>query len=129
MRTKPTPTKKRSQRTSASRMTGLRLRPVQAAAFGALCMVAAFGIGLQTAGDVRTYDTSEAAVQETVEHAAPGDVDADGELEISDAMAVLAFADGLSDPMPDELRRADFDGDGQVTTKDVMRVLHALSLR
>ena len=102
-------------------------------AFGAMCAVAAFAIGLETAGDVRPFEATQAALQEGPDgqgHAPlKGDMDLDGELEVEDAMMLLAYVDGLETPSADDIRLGDADGDFRLSTKDVMRVLHALSLR
>ncbi len=128
--TTPTP-KRRGSRATARVATPLP-RVLQSVAFGAMCMLAAFGIGMQTAGDVHTFDTSEAATQVSPPSdiaILKGDVDGDGKMDATDAMAILSFADALEIPTTEQIRRADLDGDGRVTTKDVMRALHALSLR
>ena len=107
-------------------------RAVRSIALGALCSVFAFAAGMQTSGDVQTFEKSQAAVQTDaggVRAVVSGDMDDDGVLEPADAERLLILAEGMETATPKEIHRGDLNGDGRLSTEDVLRVLHALSLR
>ncbi len=99
---------------------------------GLACSLVAFAVGLETAGDVHPFDTSEAAVAvsapERQTAVIRGDIDADYALTVEDAILSLSFAEGLDQPSADDVRRGDMDGDFLLTTKDTLRMLHLLRL-
>ncbi len=110
------------------------MRMLQSIALGTMCSALAFAVGMETAGEVHPFATSEAAVEHTVTPAQPyaavqGDIDHDGELTAKDAMRILDFAAGWDTPTTEEVAAGDADGDFHITLKDVERVLRAVSLR
>ena len=109
-------------------------RLVRTLGFGTLCSLSAFVIGMQTAGEVHTVDTIEAAAQVQSNDSSgrvplKGDIDADGILTVDDALRIHTFTEGYETPTPDDIRRGDMDGDFELTSKDVGRALYALSGR
>ncbi|MBR5769338.1 MAG: dockerin type I repeat-containing protein, partial [Clostridia bacterium] len=54
-----------------------------------------------------------------------GDVDGDGDVTVSDALAALRIAAKLREPNPSELYAGDADGDGGVTVADALAILRA----
>ncbi len=52
-----------------------------------------------------------------------GDVDGDGDVDVSDARAALRAAVGLEKLTSDAEKRADIDGDGKVTVSDAREIL------
>lgn len=97
-----------------------------------LCAVLAFTVGLKTAGEVHTFETSQAADSEEASGqrvVIRGDMSGNGFLDVSDALLLLQVADGLIEPTPEDLRRGDLNGDLRITTEDARRVLHSLTLR
>ncbi len=97
------------------------------ASFTTLCCLLAFVIGLQTSGNVRTFDRTQAAITDS--SALRGDIDGDGTVSVQDAIAILERADGLEVPTSEEIRRGDVDGDYKLTVKDALRVLRSLPTR
>lgn len=95
---------------------------------GMLCAVGAFAMGIQTAGDVHPFATSEAALQEFVRGNA-GDVNDDGKIDADDAYLLYQFAQGLETPSPRQIKTGDTNGDGKLTESDLGYVLRHLSLR
>ncbi len=110
------------------RLSAQTLRTI---ALGTICSIGAFAVGIETAGDVHPFAQSQAAIQELVYDGDPlaGDVNANGNLDAEDAYIILQVAQGLLTPTPNHIRRGDTDGDFQLTTKDLNRVLHLLSTR
>ena len=53
----------------------------------------------------------------------PGDMDGNGEITVSDALAVLRIAARLAPETPEALRIGDMDKDGSITVSDALRVL------
>lgn len=97
---------------------------------GVVCSIGAFAVGMETAGDVSPFGHTEAALELPGSGAViQGDMNGNRSLEAEDASILLQFAEGLETPTPDDVRRGDTDGDGQLTGKDVLRVLHFLSNR
>lgn len=52
-----------------------------------------------------------------------GDVDDDGEVTVTDALAALRIALGITEPEGYQAEAADVDKDGEVTVSDVLRIL------
>ncbi len=97
------------------------------ASFTTLCCLLAFVIGLESAGNVRTFDRTQAALTDTA--SLRGDVDDDGTVDIQDAILVLERADGLETATAEEIRKGDVDGDYKLTVKDALRILRSLPTR
>ena len=57
--------------------------------------------------------------------AVPGDMNGDGEVDISDALYVLRAAMGLLSVDPHQLLACDIDGDGELTVADALQVMRA----
>jgi len=51
-----------------------------------------------------------------------GDINADGVVDMGDALLAEGFALGIQTPTADQKRRADVNGDGQVTGADVQLI-------
>ena len=110
------------------------MRTLQSIALGTVCSALAFAVGMETAGEVHPFATSEAAVEHTDAPAQPyaavqGDIDHDGELTAKDALRILDYAAGWDTPSVEDIKAGDADGDGKLTNKDLQRVLRAVSLR
>ena len=107
-------------------LTGYTLRTV---ALGAFCALGAFAVGIETAGDVRPFVTSEAAIEQFSVETGPllGDANGDGILDPSDAFVVLQASEGIIVPTQDEVLRGDMDGDGRLTRLDLSDILRILS--
>lgn len=91
-----------------------------------------FFLGVQSAGDLQPFSSSEAlepdaSVIDAIHDA--GDVDGNGVLEIRDAILIFEFASDLSSPTASEFAAADLSGDLRVTNEDGLRLLHMLSIR
>jgi hypothetical protein len=97
------------------------------ASFSALCCMLAFVIGLETAGNVRTFDKTQAALTDSAGFR--GDIDGDGSLTVQDAILILERADGLETAAAEDIRSGDVDGDFKLTIKDALRLLRSLSSR
>ena len=52
-----------------------------------------------------------------------GDLDGDGEVTVSDALAALRIAARLTESTPDKLAAGDADGDGDITVVDALAIL------
>lgn len=89
---------------------------------GAFAIVASFGLGMQTAGDLRAINESSAT--ETLR----GDVTGDGTVDERDATIILEIAQGYRKATPAELA-ADPNDNGVLTVDDAIRVLRTLSPR
>ncbi|MBO4584399.1 MAG: leucine-rich repeat protein [Clostridia bacterium] len=79
---------------------------------------------------INGYDDYKTTVHFTVVDTTPppytiGDVDDDGEIAVTDALAALRIALGLAEPQGYQNVTADVDGDGIVTVSDVLRILRA----
>ncbi len=102
---------------------------LQHLALGAVCSIGAFAIGMETAGNVNPFGHSEAALDMQMGVVMHGDVNGDHVLDSKDATLLLEFAQGLETPTMEQIHMGDTDGDGALTEKDVLRVLHYLSNR
>ncbi len=60
-----------------------------------------------------------------VKYVKTGDVDGDGDVDVSDARTALRAAVGLEKLTPDAEKRADVDGDGKVTAADARQILRS----
>ena len=77
---------------------------------------------------INGYDDYSATVRFTVIDTTPppytvGDVDDDGEISVTDALAALRIALGLTEPQGYQSITADVDGDGVITVSDALRIL------
>lgn len=103
---------------------------LQTVALGIVCSMAAFTVGLETAGDVHPYDTTQAAVsamEDIPRVAQRGDIDNDGIVTVNDAIVLINVAEGIETATPEMVKRGDADGDFRITYKDAIRVLYSLS--
>ena len=98
--------------------------------FGAVCTLAAFVVGIETAGDVHPVDRSQAAVQDESAFRVPvkGDLDDNGELTVDDAILLLEFIEKSESPTAVQRTLGDIDGDFSLTSRDLLRLLHTISL-
>ena len=88
-----------------------------------LCVAGAFGLGIQSAGEVQPITLIEAGSIER-----QGDVDGSGRIDIRDAIAILEIVRGYREVTPEELQ-ADPNGDGILTVDDALQILQDLSIR
>lgn len=103
------------------------------AGFTLVCVVGSFVIGIQTAGEVHPFTTSQAdeitangvALSQIAQS---GDIDGSGELDLQDVIGILEIVQGYETPSPLQLK-ADPNGDNRLTVEDALRVLRTLSLR
>lgn len=104
---------------------------LQYLALGTLSVAGAFTLGLETAGEVHPFATSEAAVDHAtvVPLRVPqkGDMDDDDRLTTADAVLLLELSEGWQTATPREIRQGDLDGDFRLTSRDVLRLLRTLS--
>ena len=84
-----------------------------------LAAVVSFGVGMQTAGDVRTVPSSSAT------DALAGDVTRDGIVDAQDAIRILEISQGYGTASVRELE-ADPNGNGTLTVDDAIRILRSL---
>jgi hypothetical protein len=98
-----------------------------------VCAAVSFTVGMQTAGEVHPFETSQAADTESLgagsRATVKGDLSGNGILDIHDALLLLEYVDGFVDATAVDLRRGDLNGDLRLTNEDVRRLLHSLSLR
>lgn len=87
---------------------------------GLLSAVVSFGVGIETSGDIETVELTGA--NETV---LESDVNADGLVDIADAIVILEVAHGYRVATPTELS-ADPNGNGVLTIDDALAVLRSL---
>lgn len=86
-------------------------------------MSAAFLLGIETAGDVQPVIGSTEALES--ESAIAGDLNANGQIDLEDAIAALEIAEGYRTPAPEELA-ADPDQDFHITARDALSILQVL---
>jgi hypothetical protein len=103
-------------RTPTRKFRALHLVPV-----AVLAAVASFAVGMRTAGDLQTVQWSSAD-----DGTLQGDVNADGTVDVADAIAILEIAQKYRVPTVRELE-ADPNGNGALTVDDAIRVLRSLS--
>ncbi len=101
---------------------------LQTVSLGIFCTMAAFTVGLQTAGDV-SFEKSQAAVtpENSQRIAERGDIDGDGDLTVKDAIIIINVYEGIDPATPAMIMRGDTDGDFKITYRDAVRVLYTLS--
>lgn len=83
-------------------------------------VTAAFILGIQTAGDFRPVDSTQA--DGTV---VTGDFNANGHLDVQDARIALEIASGYRTALPSELA-VDTNRDYSITVEDVLWILEQL---
>lgn len=84
-----------------------------------------YKINMKLKNGVKLYAElpAELVEQLDVEHPlAMGDVDGDGDVTASDAMAIMDHLAGTAKLDEDALRRADVNGDGEVSYLDAMKI-------
>lgn len=92
-------------------------------ALGIVTVVASFGLGVRTAGDVHPIRATLAE-----DSILKGDMNGDAQLTVEDAIAILEVAQGYEQATVDQLR-ADPNDDGQLTVDDAVRLLHDIASR
>lgn len=102
------------------------------AAFGTLCVIGSFMLGIETAGEVHPFAATQATSIEVFHGDIPafsaGDITGDGFVTIEDAIALLEITQGYTIPTSLQLK-ADPNSDGRLTVEDALRILRALSVR
>ena len=98
-------------------------RNIQLLILGSLSLVSAFAIGIQTSGNVQPFALIEAGGTRL-----SGDINANGQVDIEDAIAILEITQGYTKASLDQLL-ADPNDDGVLTVDDAIRILSILSLR
>ena len=103
------------------------------AGFALLCVAGSFVLGVQTAGEVHPFTTSQPG--EITANGIPlstivasGDIDGSGELDLQDVIGILEIVQGYEAPSPLQLK-ADPNGDNRLTVEDALRVLRTLAVR
>ena len=86
-----------------------------------LCVGGSFGMGIETAGDMKAITPSKAN-----ELVVPGDMNGNGRLDRDDVTIILEIVQGYRKPTQQQLL-ADPNGDGQLTIDDAKRLLHDLA--
>lgn len=84
-----------------------------------------YKINMKLKNGVKLYAElpAELVEQLEVEHPlAMGDVDGDGDVTASDAMAIMDHLAGTTPLDEDALKRADVNGDGEVSYLDAMKI-------
>ncbi len=89
---------------------------------GLLAVVASFGVGMQTAGELRTIQWSSAM------DGVRGDVNGDDLVDERDVIAILEISQGYRTATPDELN-ADPNANGVLAVDDAIRVLRTMLSR
>lgn len=89
-------------------------------ASAALCTTLAFTLGVQTAGDVRTFEHTTATGQFPT-----GDIDQNGFVGLGDVRMILEMEKGYLEPTPEQLR-LDPNQDGELNLDDALRLLYDL---
>jgi hypothetical protein len=125
------PTHKHTRRINArarkntARKTGRSAdKHTPAIVLGLLCIVSAFSLGIETAGDMATVETIEAAEPAVITIA--GDLDGNGIVTAKDAMiAVDTIRSGRE--APSDVLAADPSGDSHLTIDDVLFILRHAS--
>lgn len=88
-----------------------------------LIMSMSFFVGMHSAGQVQPVTLIEAGGTEI-----SGDINADGTVDVRDAIVILEIVRGYRTASPAELK-ADPNRDGTLTVDDALRILSKLSLR
>lgn len=97
--------------------------PASVLTLGTLAVLTSFGLGIGTAGNLRTIDYSAAD-----DASSRGDVTADGVVDERDVIVILEVSQGYRPATPAELQ-ADPNGNGALTVDDALRVLRTFSSR
>lgn len=99
-------------------------------AVGVLSIFASFGLGVRSAGELRTLERSEAAKEAaSIIENLKGDTDGNGILTMQDVIIDLEIAQGLRAPTRDEALRGDMNGDLKLTVLDALAIAHAIADR
>ncbi len=99
-------------------------------ALGVLSIIASFGLGIRSAGEIKTLEHSEAAAGTANLTQRPrGDVNGNGTLEIRDALLMHERVMGLVEATRQETLDGDMNGDFALTNQDLRALLHALADR
>lgn len=102
------------------------------AAFGVMCVIGSFMLGIETAGEVHPFAATQATSIEVFDADVPayaaGDMTGDGFVTIEDAIALLEITQGYTIPTSTQLK-ADPNSDGRLTVEDALRILRTLSVR
>ena len=88
-----------------------------------------YKINMKLKNGVKLYAElpAELVEQLKVEHPlAMGDVDGDGDVTASDAMAIMDHLSGTANLDEDALKRADVNGDGEVSYLDAMQIMDGM---
>lgn len=91
-------------------------------------MVGSFVVGIQTAGEVHPFQTSQAISIEEAAYGTPGDVDGNGRIDLQDVIDILEVTQGYQTVSPLQLK-ADPNGDNRLTVEDALRLLRTLAIR
>ena len=94
-------------------------RNVTMLGLGTLCLLASFGMGIRSAGEMESI----AALQAKEALAVSGDMTGDGKVDRDDVVVVLEIVAGYARPTAAQLN-ADPDRDGTLTVKDALTILH-----
>ncbi len=99
-------------------------------ALGVLSIIASFGLGIRSAGEIRTLEHSEAAVgtASVLEHPR-GDINKNGMTDIRDAIRMEEIILGLSPAERTEILDGDMNGDFKLTGQDLLALLHTIAER
>ncbi len=102
------------------------------AAFGTMCVIGSFMLGIETAGEVHPFAATQATSIEIFRGDVPafsaGDITGDGFVTMDDAIALLEITQGYVRATSLQLK-ADPNGDGRLTVEDALRILRTLSVR
>lgn len=99
-------------------------------ALGVLSIIASFGLGIRSAGEIRTLEHIEAATESASLTQRPrGDVNGNGLLETRDALLMHERIMGLVEATRQEVLDGDMNGDFKLTSQDLLALLHALADR
>ena len=104
-----------------------------ALSFGAMCVMLSFMLGVQTAGEIHPFDTSEAGeiAEEVIIHeraTVPGDMNGNDALDTEDVIIALEIIQEYRTPTLAQLK-ADPNGDARLTIDDALRMLRSLNLQ
>jgi hypothetical protein len=103
-------------------LSGFR-RNVRTVVLAGTCIVSAFAVGIESAGEVQPISLIEAGSTETA-----GDVTGDGRVDLQDVTLILEIAQGYVDN-EERFLKADPNRDGQITVDDALRLLATISLK
>lgn len=95
----------------------------QSLLLGILAVIGSFALGVQTAGDIETVQSSAAEDAVVV-----GDIDGDGVVTVRDAIVILEFTQDNESPTNRQLQ-SDPNIDGILTVDDAVMILQSLTFR